>query len=307
MGEFPENTAPFGVELRRFAKLADARERGLVLSASGLIHAIARDGEEWVLWLAPEDIPRAFTELEAYEEELEAAAKRPSEEAPPERVAYWSVPLVALVIVGFAVFQAEGGEAWRKAGILSSELVVGRGEWWRTLTALTLHGDVPHVVANLWAGLLFGALLLASFGQGLAWLMILVSGALGNALTVWAYYPQEHRSLGASTAVFGALGLLVGDALGRLLQRRSGRSWWLWVLPLGAGIALLAFLGAGEGKANVDVLAHLWGFVAGLPLGAGVALAKPAPNNGWLQSACGLGAAGILVLAWVLARSHGLC
>jgi hypothetical protein len=73
-------------------------------------------------------------------------------------------------------------------------------------------------------------------------------GNLGNALTALAYWPQEHRSLGASTAVFGALGLLVGDALWLLLRRRAGRSWWKWMLPLGAGLSLLAFLGTGEGK-----------------------------------------------------------
>jgi membrane associated rhomboid family serine protease len=295
----PENNAPFGIGLRRFTKLADARERGLVLSAFGVTHAISRDAQEWVIWVAPEDAERALSDLLAYEAELREQYV-PEEEELVVKVSFWSVPLVALVMVGFAVLQAENGEAWRESGILASELVVGRGQWWRIVTALTLHGDVPHVVANLGAGLIFGALLIPAFGQGLAWFLVLISGATGNALTAWTYFPQDHRTLGASTAVFGALGLLGGDALGRILQRRAGRSWWVWMLPLGAGVALLAFLGAGEGKANVDVLAHLWGFAVGLPLAVGLASLHPNQRHPALQWSCGLGSVALLSVAWVL-------
>ena len=305
VGDVPENEAPFGVALLRFVKLADARERGLVLSAIGLTHAIARDGEAWILWVAPEDVSRALMEIEAYDAELRGAATESVGDV-SAKVGYWSVPLVAMVIVGFAILQAEKGEPWTEAGILSSEWVVGGGQWWRTLTALTLHGDVPHVLANLGAGLIFGALLFPAFGQGLAWLMVLLSGAFGNALSVWVYFPQPYRSLGASTAVFGALGLLVGDALWRLLRFKAGRSWWAWVLPLGAGVALLAFLGAGEGKRNVDVLAHLWGFALGLPLGMGVSILRPAPNHRILQYGCGMVALSVLALAWGIACSNRL-
>lgn len=295
-----ENNAPFGIGIQRFAKIADARERGLVLSALGVTYTISREAQDWVLWVAPEDVMRALRDLEAYEAELRETPAQLIEEI-PVKFSFWTVPLVALVVVGFAVLQAEKGEVWRESGILSSERVVGLGEWWRVVTALTLHGDVPHVVANLWAGLIFGALLIPAFGQGLAWLLILVSGVLGNALTAWAYFPQDHRSLGSSTAVFGALGLLVGDSLGRVLQRRAGRSWWVWVLPLGAGVGLLAFLGAGEGKSNVDVLAHLWGFAVGLPLALGLAFVRPNQRHVGLQCGCGFAALGILSAAWVLA------
>lgn len=306
MGDVPENETPFGVAVLRFAKLADARERGLVLAAIGLTYAIARDGEGWTLSVSPEDVSRALMEIEAYDAELRGVAIHSAVEV-PAKVGYWTVPLVALVLVGFAILQAERGDRWTEAGILSSEWVMGRGEWWRTVTALTLHGDVPHVLANLGAGLIFGALLFPAFGQGLAWLMVLLSGALGNALSVWVCYPQPYRSLGASTAVFGALGLLVGDALWRLLRFKAGRLWWAWVLPLGAGVALLAFLGAGEGKKNVDVLAHLWGFALGLPLGMGVSIFSPAQNSRALQLGCGVGVFVVLALAWGLACRYGLC
>ena len=97
----------------------------------------------------------------------------------------------------------------------------------------------------------------------------------------------------------------MGDALGQLCRRRHGRSWWRWILPLGAGVSLLAYLGAGEGKASVDVLAHLSGFFVGLPLGAAVALLQMRRRiSTTAQLVCGILAGGVLIAAWELAVRH---
>jgi len=298
-------------ELQRFSVLKAARERGLVLCAAGIAHSIGRDGREWVLRAAALDAPRALVELAAYELELgqleavEVASAGELEQGVDVVEVLRGFFVVTFFLLGGAVLQAQSGESWREAGLLSSQRLLAQGEWWRAVTALTLHADVPHVVANLAAGLLFGGLLTTSFGAGLAWLLILLSGALGNLLTAWVYFPLDHRSLGASTAVFGALGLLVGDALGQLCRRRHGRSWWRWILPLGAGVSLLAYLGAGEGKASVDVLAHLSGFFVGLPLGAAVALLELRRRiSATAQVVCGVLAGGGLVAAWEVAVRH---
>jgi rhomboid protease GluP len=300
----PDPSLPLIVDIARYVRLKEARERGLALSARGITHSIGREGNIWLLRVAALDLPAALEELQAYEAELKNTEVPPPDE-PPVRLSFWSLPLVALVVVAGAVLQAERGPAWQELGILSAEKVVGQGQWWRVVTALTLHGDVPHVLANVWVGLLFGALLIPAFGQGVTWLAVLAAGVAGNVLTALSYWPQDHRSLGASTAVFGALGLLVGDALWLLLRRRTGRSWWKWMLPLGAGLSLLAFLGAGEGKASVDVLAHLWGFAAGLPLGFGGSVLRPARAGAPLQLACGACAGLWLAGAWVWASFHG--
>lgn len=288
------------VDLARYLRLKEARDCGLALSARGITHSIGREGNIWLLRVAAADVAAAEEELRAYEAELQAVETSTQEE-PPLRHRFWSLPLVALVVVAGAVLQAERGPAWSELGVLSAEQVLGHGQWWRVVTALTLHGDVPHVLANVWVGLLFGGLLVPAFGQGVTWLAVLAAGAAGNALTALAYWPNDHRCLGASTAVFGALGLLVGDALWLLLRHRAGRSWWKWMVPLGAGLSLLAFLGAGEGKASVDVMAHLWGFAAGLPLGLGVSTLRPARAPAPLQLACGACAASTLAGAWLWA------
>lgn len=300
----PDPAIPLIVDLARYLRLKEARDRGLALSARGITHSIGREGDVWLLRVAAADCTAATEELQAYEAELQTMEAAPPEE-PPVRLRFWSLPLVALIVVAGAVLQAERGPVWSELGVLSAEKVLAQGQWWRVVTALTLHGDVPHVLANVWVGLLFGGLLIPAFGQGVTWLAVLAAGAAGNALTALAYWPLDHRSLGASTAVFGALGLLVGDALWRLLRRRAGRSWWKWMLPLGAGLSLLAFLGAGEGKASVDVMAHLWGFAAGVPLGFGVSMLRPAHAPAPLQVACGACAALTLAGAWGWASVNG--
>jgi len=145
------------------------------------------------------------------------------------------------------------------------------GEWWRTVTALTLHADGLHLMGNLLIGGAFVLLLCRALGSGLAWSLILASGVLGNLFNAWLQEPL-HRSVGASTAVFGAVGLLA--AVG--LLQEGGRLRRRWHLPLAAALALLALLGS-EGE-NTDLGAHLFGFAAGIALGL---------PTGWILGRCG--------------------
>src|SRR5690606_29038048 len=142
------------------------------------------------------------------------------------------------------------------------------GEWWRAVTALTLHGDWAHLTGNTLGGLLFFGLVFRFLGHGLGWICILLAGTLGNLLNAWGYAGTGHNSIGASTAVFGGLGILIGFRLLRQF-RLTGWAWprHLWV-PLAAGLILLGFLGAGGER--TDVLAHGWGFFAGAILGSSV-------------------------------------
>ncbi len=134
------------------------------------------------------------------------------------------------------------------------------GQWWRLITALTLHADDLHLFSNLAIGGVFIIFLCHELGSGLAWSLILASGILGNLANAAVQSPA-HSSIGASTAVFGTVGILAALSLVRYrhyLQRR-------WLLPVAAALALLALLGT-EGK-NTDLGAHLFGFVFGAALG----------------------------------------
>ena len=115
--------------------------------------------------------------------------------------------------------------------------------------------------------------------------------------------PSGYSAIGASTAVFGSIGLLSGYAW---RQRLTLRERWLyrWT-PLIGGVSLLALLGAGG--EHVDVLGHLLGFLTGVLLGSGFALAgiprsrRAAPQN----LAAGAGAALIVAAWWAGLRAAG--
>jgi membrane associated rhomboid family serine protease len=250
------------VEVGRYARLAEARERGLVVSAKELAHWIERDGDEWVLLVEESAVSEVDRELAEFEmEQLQRPAER--ELLPPGRIPKLSLFVAAWVLSGFFMAQQMAPERWEERGVADSGAILS-GQWWRTITALMLHGDGPHLAANLATGLLFAAFLIPRLGSGLAWLAILLSGALGNALNAWGYRGEPHFSIGASTACFGALGILVGLELFARWRAPHTRSRWQLILPIGAGLALLAFLGVGEEGRNVDYMAHCWGFLAGL-------------------------------------------
>lgn len=137
---------------------------------------------------------------------------------------------------------------------------ISEGQWWRLVTALTLHADWIHLSGNLFIGGIFILFLCRELGSGLAWSLLILSGALGNLFNAWVQ-ASDHSSVGASTAVFGAVGILAAINLVRNRNQRKRR----WALPVAASLALLALLGT-EGK-NTDLGAHLFGFGFGLVLG----------------------------------------
>lgn len=138
----------------------------------------------------------------------------------------------------------------------SAEKIVD-GSWYRCVTALFIHGDALHLAGNMAGIALFCSAVVSISGVGSGWLMILFSGATGNMLNAF-FYQTHHVSIGASTAVFGAVGILSAIRATRLLQEKVSRIRAL--LPVGAGLALLGLLGSSE---QTDVLAHFFGFCAG--------------------------------------------
>jgi membrane associated rhomboid family serine protease len=142
-------------------------------------------------------------------------------------------------------------------------------EWWRAVTALTLHGDVVHLVSNLVSGIGFALFVARFFGAACGWCLILLAGALGNALNAWIHYPDPHFSIGASTAVFGALGIITGIGIWAALVQPKER-WTMpsWLLPAFGGLTLLGLLGVGDGLTErIDVAAHISGFFCGAWIG----------------------------------------
>lgn len=183
----------------------------------------------------------------------------------------WAIWAASLI----AVFALQQELPWLVDSCASSNIgLIDHHQWWRPFTALFLHADTPHLVGNLVSGLMFSTLVSRSVGPFRAWLMILVSGTLGNALTAWMTHPDPFVSLGASTAVFGALGILSGLGCLLMIKHRLRLPWLRILAPLIGGIVVLGMMGSGDPGGNTDVLGHVFGFSAGLVLGL---------TCGWLQ------------------------
>lgn len=280
----------------------------LVLASEAIDHRLVAGADGVYLSVAAADADRASASLAAFLHENGPAGFEPRA-APAPRAAVAIGPdiavglgLSAALLLGYAATgDASQGGGLAPFGAANSGLIL-RGELWRTVTALTLHAGLGHVIANAMASLAFVPFASTRFGGGLTALAVVVAGALGNALNAALRGPGSS-GVGFSTALFGAVGLLAGARL--VDGGAGGRAGGGW-LALGAALALLALLGAG---AQTDVLAHACGLACGVPLGAALARAWPRRADAGPRSAAGaawqwsaLAAAAALVAgAWRIA------
>jgi MYXO-CTERM domain-containing protein len=237
----------------------------------------------------------ALAQLAQYERE-NPPRRRPLPPEPLHRGAWLGSLAYGLVIllVGHLAGRLALGADWLEAGALVSA-PTRAGEYWRAVTAITLHLDVGHLLANLGFGAVFGLLAGQLLGAGVAWATVLAAAAAANLLNAHLQ-PMTHSSVGASTAVFATLGLLAAYAWRR--RRDAGERWAYRLAPLVAGVILLGFTGAGGER--TDVLAHLTGFAMGALAGI-LHAGLPVPRGPSAQWVAGALALATLVAAWALA------
>ncbi len=238
-----------------------------VLAASGVPHRLRLRLDGWALIVAARDLDAACETLDAYDSENRPeATKDHRASVEPVRGAAGVGIAVGLLLIGF--FAVTGPRAtrsaWFERGGADAERILA-GEWWRTVTALTLHADAPHVVGNAAASAVLVGAVTYQFGPGVGLWLVLLAGIGGNALTA-IVRGARYDWVGASTAMFGAIGVLAATQAmtrGRLSVRRKR-----WIV-VAASLALLALLGTGP---DADLLAHLFGFLIGGALGLLAAL-----------------------------------
>jgi len=269
-----------------------AQTYAVVLSAAGIEFDFIRGPRGWNLRVDSEDCERACKAIASYLSENEIHHHK--ETAPPEAhqktVAGVWVALV-LLVAHIIMTQAAGDRAFIVRYGASAEDIL-TGQYYRAVTALMLHADSVHLTGNMVGIALFGTAVCAVTGWGVGWLIILMSGAAGNLLNA-VFYQTDHLSIGASTAVFGAVGFL---AIAQFLKRyrEPGRRIRAWI-PLGGGLALLGILGAAP---HADLAAHLFGFGSGIISGFFYCLLPKRPASAPYQIVCFLIAFGILMVSW---------
>lgn len=258
------------VDVGRYDSLGEAHEHALVALALGEEISVEHGSEpgEYDVRAEPATAPKISDELVLYAEESRAKTVMP---LPPSN--WGSYPAGFLHFLVWAatlllVFRFQSEDPSVTYRFASSSIgLIDRGEWWRPFTALFLHGDGPHIVGNLASGAAFGMLVSKSLGPWKGWAMILLAGTAGNAITSWVMWPEAFNSLGASTAVFGALGILSGIGIVENFREKIRMPWLRLLAPLLAGIVLLGWLGGAAPGDGVDVFGHVFGFGAGVLAG----------------------------------------
>ena len=295
---------PFAwVCIRHDRDTRQVNDASLVLTAVGIDNFVermpAQDTEgaaEWGVFIRRGNAELAADHLERYRVE-----NLPPRIRVPPIITFdsgWAGVLGFLCILwALPALEAWGlfGMDWRGAGRMEAALVRD-GEWWRTVTALTLHGDLAHILGNSLFGAVFGVMAGRYLGSGLCWLLVLAAGAAGNGLNA-LLRPDGFASLGASTATFACVGLTSAFVWRRGYFR--GRGWRRGFAPIAAGLALLAF--TGMGGANTDVLAHVAGFGCGVACGAAIAPFDIRRLGRSGQYLAGGLAVLIVVVAWMVA------
>jgi rhomboid protease GluP len=285
------------VEIYRSYRRRDCEERAFMLSAVGIASTILLRDETFSLEVAEIDAHRAQAHLTRYE--TENRPHEPPPPAPPLHPNAW-VGCLAYASCLLGVTYAISNGLVRLDAFHTGELDAARvqsGQWWRAWTALTLHLSGPHLAANLGGGIWFGYLAGRQLGVGVAWLLIVLGAGVAN-LVEGVLGPPWHQSVGASTAVFTALGLMSAYTWREQFRLpRNGMQRWG---PLVAGIVLLGWLGT-AGK-ETDVMAHILGFGIGVLLGATAGLPFVSQRlHRVRQWPAGLAAMAIMAAAWSLA------
>jgi rhomboid protease GluP len=182
--------------------------------------------------------------------------------------------LLAIIAVIFIAQQLDSQQLLLQLGADQARAVLADGQYWRLLSSMFLHGGWTHVLLNGWALLQIGALFELWLGAGRMLGTYFVTGILASLTSVlwnqWRGHSQQ-LSVGASGAIFGLIGALIG-----FLARRRGRlnpaarsilsQLLFWA---GINVFLLSNLGM------IDNAAHIGSLVAGLAIG--LTLRDPEP------------------------------
>ena len=259
----PEQEPPAFEEPEESARIATGtyrhiRDYSLVLLSQGIVHRFLRSEEgPFEIFVVPEVEARAREQLELYSKE-----NPPKEENPPLPLSLSIQPAWVLLVPVVCTLLDFGNfvERMHYAGLSDASKIL-RGEWWRTITALTLHGDARHIASNLLSGYI--VLNLMSYRIPLARMapFLAVASAVANffvALTV----QSDYRALGFSTFVFATIGALAVIEF-RLMPKET-HGMLRRFAPLCGAASLAVFLGLGE---NADILGHAYGFIAGAVCG----------------------------------------
>jgi membrane associated rhomboid family serine protease len=200
---------------------------------------------------------------------------------------------VVFLVINFFVFllmwQSSGmrwGALWAfpepvmvAYGAKLNSLISQQHEWWRFVTPMFVHVNLPHVLINMYSLWMVGPYVEKLYGSAkfvFFWVMTGIAGVVASYLTVvkpgtpvgpiarFIFKPSDLPSAGASGALFGLVGVLFvfGIKFRHELPEGFKRAFGTGLLPVIMLNLLIGFLGSGI----IDNAAHLGGLLSGAAL-----------------------------------------
>lgn len=156
-------------------------------------------------------------------------------------------------------------------GALYGPLTVLKGEWWRLVTAMFLHGGMTHLLMNMFSLYLIGRGAEMYFDTKSYLSIYFFSGLIGGLVSL--YMHPVSVGVGASGAIFGVFGALAGF----FLAHREKIASYSKAFMKDFAIIIVINLVIGLSIPSVDVSAHIGGLIVGFI--GGFALSK---NPKWI-------------------------
>ena len=171
-------------------------------------------------------------------------------------------------------------------------VLIQGGEWWRFVTPMFIHVNLPHLLVNMYSLWVVGPYVERLYGSAkfvVFWVLTGIAGVVGSYLTVRPNFPtnffgkfffkaHDVPSAGASGALFGLVGVLFvfGIKFRRELPEGFKRAFGTGMLPI---ILINLFIGY-IGRGVIDNAAHVGGLLAGAALAVVVQYRRPGERKG---------------------------
>lgn len=214
---------------------------------------------------------------------------------------------IILLVVNFFVFLL----MWQSSGMTSArlwefsepvliaygaklnQLINEQHQWWRFVTPMFVHVNLPHLLVNMYSLWVVGPYVERLYGSAkfvVFWVVTGVAGVVASYLTVispdrqlgslgrFLFKTNDVPSAGASGALFGLVGVLFifGIKFRHELPEGFKRAFGTGMLPI---IVINLFIGY-LGRGFIDNAAHLGGLVAGAILALVVEFRRPGERTG---------------------------
>lgn len=145
-------------------------------------------------------------------------------------------------------------------------LFIVQGEYWRLITPIFVHGGFSHMVFNSFSLVLFAPALEILLGKMKFTLLYLAAGLAANIATL-ALEPLTYTHVGSSGAIFGLFGFYIAITVFKkhMLSKENSQT----IMTIAIIGVVMTFI-----QPNINVIAHIFGLLAGFLIGAATFSAK---------------------------------